>query len=216
MNTDTHQLDRLSELTARYASYSRSAGGLSLVIGGVLCLLTFVLGATLTLTPAWRYALTAAPLLWLLSKELLRAFYYQRQGGALERLSDKQRRAHLWMVAYLAVMSALIVGVVVWNAGARAWQWPGIAYVVLVAAMPLVAARWFWSTGDFLVGVLLICQAAVVVSGGHYPWYWILIAAAFAAIAITSGWREHRDYLQLREELRIDHADATASPESRA
>src|SRR3546814_7644302 len=34
--------------------------------------------------------------------------------------------------------------------------------------MPLVAARWFWSTGDFLVGVLLICQAAVVIVGLNY------------------------------------------------
>lgn len=211
MNTDTAQLDHLSGLTTRYARYSRSAGGLSLVIGGVLCLAAFVLGATLALTPAWRYVLASAPLLWLLCKELLRAFYYQREGGALQRLSAKERRNHLWMVGYLALMSALIVGVVLWNAGARAWQWPAIAYVVLVAALPLVAARWFWSVGDFLVGVLLFCQAAVVISGGHYPWYWILIAAAYAAIAIPTGWREHRDYQRLRIELGLGHAGPPAS-----
>jgi hypothetical protein len=116
---------------------------------------------------------------------------------------------HLWMVAYLAVMSLLIVGGVVWVAGARAWQWPGIGYVVIVAAMPLVAARWFWSVGDFLVGVLLVCQAAVVIAGNHYPWYWILIAALYAAIAISTGWREHRDYLRLRDELGLPGADHT-------
>lgn len=197
----TEQLSRLAENTARYARYSRSAGGLSLVIGGVLCLATFVIGAAVELTPAWRYALVSAPLLWLLSKELLRAFYYQRAGGAVERLSRKQCRNHLWMVGYLAAMSALIIGGVLWSAGARAWQWPGIAYLALVAALPLVAARWFWSTGDFLVGVLLICQAAVVIVGLHYPWYWILVAALYAAIAIPTGWREHRDYQRLREEL---------------
>ena len=197
----TEQLSRLAENTARYARYSRSAGGLSLVIGGVLCLAAFVIGAAVELTPAWRYALVSAPLLWLLSKELLRAFYYQRAGGAVERLSRKQRRNHLWMVGYLAAMAALIIGGVLWSAGARAWQWPGIAYLALVAALPLVAARWFWSTGDFLVGVLLICQAAVVIVGLHYPWYWILVAALYAAIAIPTGWREHRDYQRLREEL---------------
>jgi hypothetical protein len=198
------QLSRLAENTARYARYSRSAGGLSLVIGGVLCLAAFVIGAAVELTPAWRYALVSAPLLWLLSKELLRALYYQRAGGATERLSGKQRRNHLWMVAYLAAVAALIIGGVLWNVGARAWQWPGIAYLALVAALPLVAARWFWSTGDFLVGVLLICQAAVVVVGLHYPWYWIPIAALYAAIAIPTGWREHRDYLRLRGELGLD------------
>jgi hypothetical protein len=201
MQTDTDHLSRLAENTSRYARYSRSAGGLSLVIGGVLCLAAFVVGATVDLTPALRYTLAGAPLLWLLSKELLRAFYYQRAGAARERLSGKQRRMHLWMVAYLAAMSLLIIGGVVWTAGARAWQWPGIAYVAIVAAMPLVAARWFWSVGDFLVGVLLVSQAAVVIGGDHYPWYWILIAAAYAAIAITTGWREPRDYLRLRDEL---------------
>ncbi|MDN5780421.1 MAG: hypothetical protein L0H23_00115 [Luteimonas sp.] len=201
MQNETAHLSRLAENTSRYATYSRSAGGLSLVIGGILCLATFVVGATVELTPALRYALAGAPLMWLLSKELLRAFYYQRAGAARERLSGKQRRMHLWMVAYLGVMSLLIIGGVVWAAGARAWQWPGIAYIAIVAAMPLVAARWFWSVGDFLVGVLLVCQAAVVIVGLHYPWYWILLAALYAAIAITTGWREHRDYLRLRDEL---------------
>jgi hypothetical protein len=209
MQNDTSNLSRLAENTSRYARYSRSAGGLSLVIGGILCLAAFVIGATTELTPALRYALVGAPLLWLLSKELLRAFYSQRAGAARERLSDKQRRMHLWMVAYLAVMSLLIVGGVVWAAGARAWQWPGIAYIAIVAAMPLVAARWFWSVGDFLVGVLLVCQAAVVIAGDHYPWYWILIAALYAAIAISTGWREHRDYLRLRDELGLPGADHT-------
>lgn len=191
----------LSDLTARYARYSRSAGGLSLVIGGVLCLLAFVIGATLELTPPLRYALAGAPLLWLLSKELLRAFLYQRHGHVTERLPANLRRQHRWMVIYLVAICALIIGGVVWSAGARAAQWPGIAYVLFVAALPLVAARWFWSVGDFLVGVLLFCQAAVVIAGGHYPWQWIVIAAAFAAIAIQVGWREHRDFHAIRDAL---------------
>ncbi len=207
---DAADLSRLAENTSRYARYSRSAGGLSLVIGGVLCLATFVVGAAVDLTPALRYLLAGAPLLWLLSKELLRALYYQRAGAARELLSGKQRRLHRWMVAYLAAMSLLIIAGVVWTAGARAWQWPGTAYVAIVAAMPLVAARWFWSVGDFLVGVLLVCQAAVVIVGLHYPWYWVLIAALYAAIAVTTGWREHRDYLRLRDELGLRSAARAA------
>src|SRR3546814_11843086 len=71
MQSETAHLSRLAENTSRYARYSRSAGGLSLVIGGVLCLAAFVIGATVELTPAWRYTLVAAPLLWLASKALL-------------------------------------------------------------------------------------------------------------------------------------------------
>src|SRR3546814_2933595 len=91
-----------------------------------------LIGATVELTPAWRYTLVAAPLLWLASKELLRAFYYQRAGAVRERLSDRQRRGHFWMVAYLAAMALLIIGGLAWSAGARTWQWPGIAYVAIV------------------------------------------------------------------------------------
>ena len=213
-NENTAHLARLAENTSRYARYSRSAGGLSLIIGGILCLATFVIGAAVELTPTLRYVLVSAPLVWLLSKELLRTFYYQRAGAVRERLSTRQRRLHRWMVGYLVVVSLLIIGGVVWAAGSRVWHWPGLAYIAIVAAMPLVAARWFWSSGDFLVGVLLICQAAVVIVGLHYPWYWILLAALYAAIAVISGWREHRDYLQLRAELGLGGAgrdpDATA------
>src|SRR3546814_19521736 len=114
------------------------------------------------------------------------------------------------MVAYRAARALLIIGGRAWSAGARTWQWPGIAYVAIVAAMPLVAARWFWSTGDFLVGVLLLCQAAVVIVGLNYSWYWILIAALYAAIAIPTGWREHRDYLRLRDQLGLGNATRAA------
>lgn len=201
MQTDAAGLSRLAENTARYARYSRSAGGLSLVVGGVLCLAAFVAGATIDLTPAWRHALASTPLAWLLSKELLRARYYQRSGGVLENLSARQLRGHRWMVGYLSMVSALVVGAILWKAGTHAWRWPTIGYLGFVAALPLVAARWFWSVGDFLVGVLLFCQAAVVIGGLHYPWYWVPVAAAYAAIAIRTGWREHRDYQRLRSEL---------------
>lgn len=203
MNTKldtTKDIDRLAELTSRYARYSRSAGGLSLVIGGMLVLIAFVAGAVVPLTPAMRYALAATPLLWLLSKELLRAFYYQRHGGVGERLSPREQRLHRWMVIYLAAVSLLII-VALWLSGAEMWRLPALAYLVVVVALPVVAARCFWSVGDFLVGVLLFCQAAVVLIGSHYPAYWIIYAASCAGIAAVTGVREHRDYRQLRQQL---------------
>lgn len=205
------ELERLTDLTSRYARYSRSAGGLSSVIGGLLCALTFVVGALIPLDQGLRYALACAPLLWITTKELLRYFYYQRSGAAAERLSAKHRRARLWMTIYLAAMGALIIGGVLTTAMqkdrvAALMQWPAIGYLIIVAALPFIARRWFWSVSDFLVGVLLFSQAAVVMVGNNYPRPWILIAASFSFIAIVSGMREHREYLQLRSELGLSGA----------
>ena len=200
-------IDRLADLTTRYARYSRSAGGLSLVVGGLLCFIAFAIGAAIELRPAHRYALAAVPLLWLLSKELLRTLYYQRQGSVQERLPPKLRRQHAWMVGYLFVVAALVLVPLLWESPDRALRWPGLGYVLVVAALPFVAMRWFWSVGDFLVGVLMFCQAAVVLAGGHYPARWLLVAAAFAAIAIAVGLREHRDFLRLRRDLGLAGAD---------
>src|SRR3546814_9003346 len=159
MQSETVHLSRLAENTSRYARYSRSAGGLSLVIGGVLCLAAFVIGAAVELTPAWRYTLVAAPLLWLASKELLRAFYYQRAGAVRERLSDRQRRGHFWMVAYLAAMALLLTGGLAWSAGARKWQWPGTAYVAIVGAMHLVDLRWLCGARGAVLRVWVLLKA---------------------------------------------------------
>ena len=196
-------IDRLADLTTRYARYSRSAGGLSLIIGGLLCFAAYVVGATIELQPAHRYALAAVPVLWLLSKEMLRALYYQRHGSVREILPPKLLRQHAWMGGSLFGVAALVDGAVLWNAPERALHWPGLGYVLIVAALPFAAMRWFWSVGDFLVGVLMFSQAAVVTTGGHYPARWILIAAAFAAIAILVGLREHRDFLRLRREIAL-------------
>lgn len=199
----SHDIQRLAELTSRYARYSRSAGGLSLVIGGALALSAFVIGAAVPLTPGLRYALAGTPLVWLLSKELLRALYYQRHGGVSERLSPGQRRRHRWMVIYLAAVSLVIV-LTLWLSDADLWRAPGPAYLTIVIALPLVAARCFWSTGDFLIGVLLFCQAAVVLAGSHYPVYWVAYAALCAGIAAVTGVREHRDFRQLRQQFGMD------------
>lgn len=197
----TPDLDRLRDLTERYARYSRSAGGLSLVIGGMLLVVTFAIGALVPLTPGLRWALASAPLAWLLAKELMRALYYQRSGGASQQVAPALRRQRRWMVGYLTLISAFIVAAVFYFAGARAFEGQALGYLLLVAALPLVALRWFWSVGDFLVGVLLICQAAVVFAGGHYTLAWLAYATLCAAIAIATGLREHREFLRVRAEL---------------
>src|SRR3546814_19207325 len=68
-----------------------------------------------------------------------------------------------------------------------------------------------WSSDVCSSDLLLLCQAAVVIVGLNYSWYWILIAALYAAIAIPTGWREHRDYLRLRDELGLGNATREAA-----
>jgi hypothetical protein len=193
--------DALRALTERYARYSRSAGGLALVVGGVLTIATFAIGAGLELTPPLRWTLAMAPIAWLATKELLRAFYYQRAGAVAQQVSPTLRRQRRWMAAYLLVIAALVVGAVLVTAGRAALAWPMAGYLVLVAALPFAAMRWFWSSNDFIVGVLLFCQAAVVTAGINYGPWWLVYATGCGLWAIVTGLREHRDFLAIRDEL---------------
>lgn len=203
MNAQLDDLDQLAQRAERYARYSRSAGGLSSVIGGVLLAASFLVNAYADLTPVLRALLAATPLLWLGAKELLRRQYYQREGMVLQSASPKERRAHTWTVLYLAVVSLVVLGFVA-AAAMRDGQAPdarSLGYAAVVIALPFVAWRWFWSASDFLVGVLLMCQSAVVIHGGNYPAIWLPYVAFCAAVAVLYGWREHRDYRVLRAEF---------------
>jgi len=203
MKSQLEDLDRLARQAERYARYSRSAGGLSSVIGGGLLAASFLLNAYAELTPVLRALLAATPLFWLGAKELLRRRYYQREGTVLQAPTPKARRAHVWNVVYLTAVSLVVLGFVVAALlrDGRTPDAPMLGYIAMVVAIPFVAWRWFWSASDFLVGVLLMCQSAVVIHGGNYPPIWLPYIALCAAIAIFTGWREHRDYLTLRVEL---------------
>lgn len=208
MHANLEHLDKLAERAQRYARYSRSAGGLSSVIGGVLLFGSFLANAFLELDQADRIVLALTPALWLLAKELLRVGYYQRDGRVLQAPTAKEKRSHRWTVIYVAAVALLVLGFLAWKS-IEIGRLPGpamLGYAVIVAALPLVAWRWFWSVSDFLVGVLLMCQSAVVIGGGHYPAIWLVYVGACAAIAIFYGLREHREYLALRAEF--------AAPES--
>jgi hypothetical protein len=203
MHVNLNDLDQLAARAQRYARYSRSAGGLSSVIGGILLFASFLANAYMELGAADRIVLACAPLLWLLAKELLRVGYYQRDGQVLQAPTEKEKRSHRWTVVYLAVISALVLGVLAYTAFQAGRVPPAgmLGYAAIVAALPLVAWRWFWSVSDFLVGVLLLCQSAVVIGGGNYPAIWLVYVGACAAIAVFYGLREHREYLALRAEF---------------
>lgn len=199
-------LDRLQALSEQYARYNRSAGGLSSVIGGLLCLLMFVAALTLELSQPARLLVAAAPLFWLASKELLRRYYYQRAGAALDRLSKSQHRQHYALTAFVAAVSLIIIALACWKFGLLGLlelPWPKLGYFMVVALMPVVVWRWLWSSSDFIVGVSMICQAALIVAGRHYQLDLLGAYLIFAGLfSLLLGIKEHRDYLQLRRDMR--------------
>lgn len=217
MNADVQpRLEELEALTRSYARYSRNAGGLSSVLGGVLCLLAYFGGPLLHGVPTASAALIAIPAVWLLAKGRMTRRYYQRWGHVEEQETPVERRLHWFCVGVtLLVALAITAGLM---SGARPHPWslpPGmIGYLVLLWLLVLAAWRWLRSPLDFIVGVFLFCQAAMVSAGAYYPLVGMthtpqatqmsLVALMFplAALAmIANGVREHRQFRQLRLRL---------------
>lgn len=192
----------LAELTRRYARYSRSAGGLSSMLGGTLCIGVFVLGLLLTLTPTSRLLLASAPVVWLLCKEFLARFYYQRQGRVEQRMSTSEWRWHIGFTAIVALISLDILIPALLHADVASLapgQW---GYLGVVALLPLVVWRWLWSGSDFIVGVCLFSQSAVFLRGDHYPLNWLgayLIGAGL--LGLIMGYAEHIDFKRVHSAL---------------
>jgi hypothetical protein len=195
------RLLRLETLTRAYARFSRSAGGLGTLLGGAFCLLAYFAGALLPLTPASRTALALLPLVWIATKEWLRVSLYQAQGRVRETPDRTQYRWHVGLTAFVAIASVFIFGVVLLYARAPLRPVTAI-YLAYVLALPVLTWYYLWSIPECVVGIFLICQAAVVAVGLSYPLGSQLQAPAMAVVAIVVGWREHREFLALRRDLR--------------
>src|SRR6185312_9870394 len=148
------RLEELEALTRRYARYSRSAGGLSSVLGGVLCLIAYF-GGQLLHGAAWAGpVLIAIPAVWLLAKGWMMHRYYQRLGHVEEQETPLDRRVHRFCVAVaLLVALAITVGLGL-VARPHPWSLPAgmFGYLALVWLMVLAAWRWLRSPLDFIVG----------------------------------------------------------------
>ena len=205
-NTPTDFGSRLGELTRRYSRYSASAGGLSSVLGGALVLATYFIGALAApASSGARLALASAPIVWIVAKELLRRFYYQRLGKVDEVRTVAERRWHLVFTLFSAVISAVVVAGVM--AAARnnpsTLADPGVVgYLLFVAAMPLLVWLYMKTPLDFIAGIFLIAQAAVILAGGHYELGSQLQAPIAAVVLILYGLRQHLDFRSLQRELR--------------
>lgn len=197
--------DRLGELdavTREYARYSRSAGGLAWVLGGVLAIVSYLAGGLHSGSPAVSAGLIAIPAAWLLARELLARPFYQALGRVEERSTPGERRWRWVLAAYTVVVAAFVllrlaVAVPRWSPG----TW---GYAAVVAAMPVVVWLWLRTPMEYVVGVFLICQAAVAFTGRGYPlWGVATVFPAAAALMIAAGIRDHRRYRTLRRRIQI-------------
>ena len=203
----SERLARLSTLTRAYARYSRSAGGLGTLLGGVFCLLSYFGGALLPLTPLLRVVLALLPLIWIAAKEWMRFKLYQSQGRVHEAPDQSQWRWHAGLTAFLAVVSLTVIcGVLFYTPAARH---PAVwVYLAYVAALPVLTWYFLWSIPELVVGGFLLCQAAVAAAGLTYPLGSQLQAPLMAVVAILVGWREHREFRALRRELEASRVAA--------
>lgn len=203
--SDVADPSRMQALTREYSRYSRSAGGLSAVLGGMACLASYLAGALLPLTLELRIVLVAMPLLWLVVKQRLAHNYYQRFGQVEELTTSTERRYRYVFAGFTALVSLLIIGSMLWRLaplGDHPWDLRIAGYMVAVAALPLVVWCWLRTPLEFIVGVFLVCQAALALSGRAYGFSVETAVFPIAAVAlIVAGVREHARFVRLRAEL---------------
>ena len=194
------ELERRRELTRRYARYERHAAGAGNILGGALGIVVYLCSALLPLRGLARLLLCAAPLVWIVAKEALRRRFYQRFGRVSEPPSPAQRRWHLGLTGFVTVLSVSIVGRLLVS-GRLAHPEPVAGYLAFVVAMPVITWLFLPTTEEFLVGILLLCQSAVLAAGAHYTLSSQPYAIGFALLAILAGWKQHRDFVVLQREL---------------
>jgi len=202
----TDPYSRFQAMTREYSRYSRSAGGLSAIAGGAACLVSFLAGALLPATFELRALLIAVPVLWLAAKQWLAHRYYQRFGQVEEQITATERNFQRLFIAFTALISALIVGFVLTRMapmGRLPWDLRAIGYLMVVVLLPLIVWRWLRTPLEFIVGVFLLCQAAVAFTGQTYAFGPTTVVFPLAAIAlVVVGWRDHQRFLRLQAEMR--------------
>lgn len=202
---DTDRLAELQSLTQDYSRYSRTAGGLSAVLGGSFCLLSYLLGATLPASLWLRIALIAIPMVWLALKHTAARRYQQRHGWVQELDVPRQVRIRSrLLIATSLVVAAVALGLVFDSQpfGEQAWTTARATYLVLILATPAIAWRFLHTPLDLVIGAFLLCQAAVAVRGSAYPlWSAGIVFVPAALLMIVAGIREHQKFRAL--ELRI-------------
>jgi hypothetical protein len=195
-------LDALNAVTRDLSKFAGSAAGLGSVLGGALCLVAYLAHGLLPapLPPAARLTFAAFPLAWIAVKETLRRRYYQRFGLAVPPVPRTDRAVGIFCLIVTCAVSAGVTATVL--AVNRPWTVERVGYLAFVLLLPPCALL-FRSAEEFIVGVFLLCQAAVCVAGHRYAFtetYTILFPIASVGL-IAAGVHQHRLFLAARKRL---------------
>ena len=210
--------NRYQRLTAEYARYATNAAGLGIVAGGALALAAYIAHGWAPLSGWGRALLALSPVVWIVVKELLRRRLYQRYGRvrpAAERGEERWHRFRTLFVAGVSVLVLVTVAPRLWSEPARLW--PTLLYLTFVAALPALVWWFMRSSEEFIIGVFLVCQAAVASGGGHYaPSAANAVFLLAAAVGIGVGLSQHRAFRRLERELAALRGPAAAPGPQRA
>jgi hypothetical protein len=167
--------------------------------------ISYLAGALLPLTPELRTMLVGMPLLWLVVKQWLAHSYYQRFGHVEELTTPTERRCRLGFTGFTSMVCLVITISVLGRLaplGDQSWDLSTTGYLAVVAALPVVVWRWLRTPLEFIVGVFLLCQAALAFSGRTYGFGLETAAFPIAAVAlVVAGARDHARFVRLRSEL---------------
>jgi hypothetical protein len=178
---------------------------LASVLGGGLALMAYVVGALSPPDGLWgRLALASAPFVWIGAKEVMRRRYYQPLGRVAEPSTEYERRWHLGFTIFTAVVSIAVVAGVLWVTVERGRGVPPagvLGYLAIVALLPVLVWYFMRTPLEFIVGVFLVCQAALMLGGTSYALWEQPQAPIAAVVLVVLGIKQHLDFRSLRRDL---------------
>jgi hypothetical protein len=225
MNPDPASLDRMAQLSRRYARYSHSLPGLSLALGGITVFLMLFAPPLLQnyAQVCWDnqrglMALTVAALLagWILIKEWLRLHIYQSLGLAEAQDSDSGLAFNrvlaialaLLALAYPARMLAVqphsdpaptVIQIYIGLTACLAMPWITLRFIRGVQES-LLWALLAWSALEFIWG-LPDLNAAAAHSDGVAVFFILSAVLAFFG-GLAAGLVQHFNFMRLAREVR--------------
>jgi hypothetical protein len=201
------KLEQLQTVTREYAKFSRSATGLSSVIGGIFGLSIFLIGA-FSNPPLWARALLVLALpIWFVLKHWLRTHYYQRHGTALEtfdKLSTNVERFVQGGIGGIAAVMLVVCAFLVITNPEKVASLPVLNKIALVAAplAGLLLWRQINTILEFLVVMNLMVQTVMLASGSNWTWGNQATMLLYSGLLIVIGVIEHLRFQKLEMQLK--------------
>jgi hypothetical protein len=200
------KLEQLQAITREYAKFSRSATGLGGVIGGMIGLAIFLIGA-FSNPPLWARALMVLALpIWFVLKAWLRNHYYQRHGTALEtldKLSTNVERFVQGGIGGIAAVMLIICAFLVITNPEKVASLPILNKIALLAAplAGLLLWRQINTVLEFLVVMNLMVQTVMLASGSNWTWGNQITMLFYSGLLIVIGLVEHFRFRKLETQL---------------